>query len=189
MKSILMIFLLAALPHVLLADTVKLKDGSVLEGEITVQTDSSLSIRTYGGSVFVLKRYNVISAEYGKTYTPRSGVVAVVLSLLYPGIGNFYVGDNIKGLIFAAAGTAGIALSVYGIMKPSKWIFTGDINDIDSEGHHPPGSNEEVTYDNYIYAGSLLYSSASIASCITAYQGSKPPKIGNTKFSLLSFNF
>ncbi len=143
----------------LFADVVYLKDGSIVKGKITEQSEETVKITTFDGSIFVYKQAEIKRITYGKAKSPKSGAVAIVLSLLFPGIGDFYVGNNGMGALWLATGAAGAGLMFYGMSQKDE--FNWDTWKVEKKGETEAG------------IGALIYLGSTVASCITAYKGTK----------------
>ncbi len=108
-------------------DVVYLKNGNIIRGQILEQiVNESLKIETRGGSVFVFSmdeisritkeeiKPTVLEVKKEPVGRKRQPTLSFCLSLLLPGIGQFYNGEPTKGWIhmglFAAGITAGALL-------------------------------------------------------------------------------
>ncbi len=87
-------------------DVVYLKDGSVIRGLIIEQIPNvSIKIRTMDRNIFVYKIEDVLKMTKEPSFQrfqkegEKSPALACVLSLLFPGLGQYYNGDVTKGLI------------------------------------------------------------------------------------------
>lgn len=165
------------------ADTVYLKDGSVIHGKIIEQVPGeSIRIQTYDGSIFVFEQGKIDRITYGKVKTPKSGVLAIALSLIFPGIGNFYVGDNLDGTIFLCIGAVSAAFTVYGATRPDKITKVP----LKYGGYETERKKQGETC---FTLGAVSYLCATASSCATAYRDSKPEEIKNIKVTIRSFSF
>lgn len=143
-----------------------LHDGSIINGNI-VEADGKVSVTTFDGNLFVYNKDKVLRIEYGKVYQPKSGAVAVLLSfLVYPGIGDFYAGNNEAGIVWTVVGTAGLASVLFG----SSVIGQAKATDL-------------------VIGGAALMFGARIGSSVTAYMATRPPQTSNAKLSLLEIKF
>lgn len=108
-------------------DVVYLKNGNIIRGQILEQiVNESLKIETRGGSVFVFSmdeisritkekiKPTILEVKKEPVGRKRQPTLSFCLSLLLPGIGQFYNGEPTKGWIhmglFAAGITAGALL-------------------------------------------------------------------------------
>ncbi len=69
LRTHLLILLLLLIPGLLLADTVILKTGQTVEGRITAQTRTSVTIRTTAGAVRTIQKEDIRRISYGATQT------------------------------------------------------------------------------------------------------------------------
>lgn len=122
-----------------LAESVLLKDGSIIQGTITSQDDQELRIKTDYGELNVNKeKVKRIDYEKEQSINPKperaepkisyvvsvrekSSAVAGLLSLLIPGGGQFYNGQNGKGTGFLIAGLGCYAAGMSKDKKCKDW--------------------------------------------------------------------
>jgi TM2 domain-containing membrane protein YozV len=113
---LLFIFSLNSIAQQRYEEVVYLKNGSIIRGTVIEQVPNvSLKIQTKDGNVFVYKMEEVekitkevaqnnFNNEYNETNSNYSGsekspALAVLLSAMIPGIGQYYNGDVTKGVI------------------------------------------------------------------------------------------
>ncbi len=99
-----------------LEDVVYLKDGSAIRGTIVEQVPGkSLKIETRDGNTFVFRleeverftKEPVRNSASKRQITKKNGGVAFLWSLLIPGGGQFYNGENGKGAFMLGMSTVG----------------------------------------------------------------------------------
>ncbi|MCX6133198.1 MAG: hypothetical protein NTU47_05210 [Ignavibacteriales bacterium] len=104
-------------------DVVYLKDGSVIRGIIVEQVPGvSLKIKTRDSNVFVYKIADVqkmtketsTDARELRGRGEKSPILALGLSLLVPGGGQYYNGQNVKGAIMTIVSAGGAVVMVTG---------------------------------------------------------------------------
>jgi len=104
----------------ILEDVVHLKNGSVIRGVILEQIPNvSIKIKTKDGNVFVFKMQDIskiTKEKQVKKQVPntrrKSPGTAIALSLLTPGIGQFYNGDVGKGFIHLSVHLVSVPASI-----------------------------------------------------------------------------
>jgi TM2 domain-containing membrane protein YozV len=118
MKTFLLFTLFVCFSFISLAqqryeEVVYLKNGSIIRGTVIEQVPNvSLKIQTKDGNVFVYKMEEVekitkelplnnFSEEYYSNYSgsEKSPALAVLLSAMLPGVGQYYNGDVVKGVV------------------------------------------------------------------------------------------
>ena len=85
--------------------TIELKDGSVIRGKIIEQTPGEhVLIKTLDGNLFVcsMKDIRMIIRESQLSVGPKNPGLALGLSLIYPGMGQYYNEQYVKGSLFLA---------------------------------------------------------------------------------------
>lgn len=82
------------LSAVLISDTLYLQDGTAITGKITTVTEDSVTIGDLTFPRSQVSRFTIT------TVSPKSPAFALVMSLLVPGAGYFYVGDDGAGAFF-----------------------------------------------------------------------------------------
>lgn len=110
-------------------DVIYLKDGSIIRGVIVEQIPgTSVKLRSKDGSIFVFKSEDIkrIAKEesIGEASQPtgqkigskKEPAVAFLLSLIVPGAGQFYNGENGKGALLL--GTAAVGLTLFFAFEP-----------------------------------------------------------------------
>lgn len=147
MKTVLLLIaMLGLMAGGLLADSVHLKNGSVLQGKIISQEPGvSYKLKTLTGDIQVIKQEDVENIEYGpvqNTGKKKSEAVAIVLSLLWAGTGNIYAGDMKRGAVLIGGDALGVIVAISGASG---------------------GNTGATTLGNLIMLGSK------IAGCITSY--------------------
>jgi TM2 domain-containing membrane protein YozV len=101
-------------------DVVYLKNGSIVKGVIIEQVPNvSLKIETKDGSVFVYEMAQVekiakerIADNYSYLKSEKSPVGAFLLSFLFPGGGQYYNGEYVKGILQDLVYLGGV-ISIY----------------------------------------------------------------------------
>jgi TM2 domain-containing membrane protein YozV len=92
----------------LMQEVVYLKNGSIIRGVIIEQVPNvSIKIQTTDGNVFVYDIQDIlkITKEYNPAFDrqysggEKSPAVAFLLSFIVPGVGQYYNGDIIKGVV------------------------------------------------------------------------------------------
>jgi TM2 domain-containing membrane protein YozV len=136
-----------------LQDIVYLKNGSIIRGDIVEQVPGqSIKIRTADGSVFVYQMGEVekitkeapVTSEAPKPIKSRKEpALACVMSILLPGLGQFYNGEAAKGAIMLGA-------SVFGVV-----LMASAIND---ELWTSQDSDAKGTFGAMIFLGAWLWS-------------------------------
>ena len=120
-------------------DVVHLKNGSVIQGTVTV-INESIKIETDDGSTFIVEMSavdKIKKVEFIKPKNPLlavgSGCVATYLSLLAPipviGAGQVYNGQYFKGVTFFGVGLFGLYLSEFGL-DDEAWTFDDRIGEL-----------------------------------------------------------
>lgn len=134
---------------------VYLQEGSVIAGEIT-ESPEKVSVASFDGNLFVYNRDKILSIEYDPAAKPKNAAMAVILSLVFPGLGNAYAGQSVRGAIYGAIGFAGSIIALR--------------------------AKDQKTQD----VGGTLYLAALVGSCVDAYSGCRPKRPPTLKVSLLS---
>jgi hypothetical protein len=123
---LLILVLLGPLPLIAqqeMQDVVYLKDGSVIRGVIIEQVPGvSLKIKTRDSNIFVYKITDVekmtketsTDAKELKVRSEKSPVLALGLSLLVPGGGQYYNGQSVKGAMMTVVAAGGAVVMVTG---------------------------------------------------------------------------
>lgn len=119
MKTVLLLIaMMSLMAGCLLADSVHLKNGSVLQGKIISQVPGvSYRLQTLTGDIQVIKQEDIERIEYAPVKSgggKKSGAVAIVLSLLWAGTGNLYAGDMKRGAILIGGDALGMIVAVSG---------------------------------------------------------------------------
>ncbi len=102
----------------LMQDVVYLEDGSVIRGQIIEQIpDVSIKVQTIDGNIFAYKMEEVEkivkeSLGIAEIKEEKSPAIALVLSLVFPGLGQYYNGEIKKGIIQEAMVVGGAALAL-----------------------------------------------------------------------------
>lgn len=145
---------------------VYLVNGSIIKGHIEELPDK-IFVTTRDGNRFVFQKNEVIRITWGKITSPKEPALAVVLSLIFPGVGNIYAGDSKTGALCMFAGVIGIWMIAFAEE------FTG------------ADFNKDVDFSLPL-AGLFLYSGATVGSCIKAYYTAKSH---NYNLTIISFKF
>ncbi len=113
-------------------DVVYLKNGSIVRGEIIEQVpEEFVKVRTVGGSVFVFEVSEIaaIKKEPQRTAAKkRSPVLAAAMSVLIPGLGQFYNGEYEEGAIHFAFFAVGVLFLRAGVEDD---IYLGSLGRLD----------------------------------------------------------
>ena len=168
-------------------DTVYLKDGSIIKGEIietTYTTDSrieTIKVRIAGGSILAFTGDKIQKIQTGQQESPiqkspsikpqpsrskqitnyKSPGTACILSLiLAPGIGQFYNEQPGKGVLFLGIGVLGLAMFIDG----SKEVTT-----YSGYSGYTTGPKNESSAG----LGAIIYLGTWILSAIDAYDSAK----------------
>ncbi len=136
--SLFLVLSMASLAQQNYDDVVYLKNGSVIRGVIIEQVPNvSLKLQTKDGNIFVYKMEEVerITKELAQGYneqseyyagSEKSPALAWGLSFLIPGLGQYYNGDIVKGVIMNVLYVGGMVM-------------------------YYAGGYEDVTYVDYYY--------------------------------------
>jgi hypothetical protein len=130
----LLVLLLCAVTLPVWGDTVYLKNGSIIKGQIVEHTpEVSYKIRTSDGSIFVFEAGEILKVEFEPAVAAVSPSVAlggipgrkdpwlaVLGSLMLPTAGHAYAGNWIRGLPFGLAEVAAAALVFDGLGDTGK---------------------------------------------------------------------
>ena len=141
-----------------LEDAGYLRDGSIIRGIIIRQIENeSLTIRTKDGSQFVYPMNDVFQITKepltGSSYVARKNrPLALGLSCVLPGLGQFYNEQTGKGVVMLAGNIVGLTLMGVGFVESS------DSHNVDPEAG-----------DATFYTGLLLSACSVIWSMIDAY--------------------
>jgi len=134
---LVLLFCVVALPA--WGDTVYLKNGSVIMGEIVEHTpDVSYKLRTSDGSVFVFEMAEVLKVEFGPAVAPvrpsvdlmdipgrKSPWGAVVGAWFVPTLGHAYAGNWGRGAPFLVGEVVAVTLIVNGA-NDTYWTWGGE---------------------------------------------------------------
>ena len=115
--SVLVLFMFIADASAKIIDVVHLKNGSIIQGTVTV-INESIKIETDDGSTFIVEMSEVDKIKKVELIKPKDPLVAVgtgcggaFLSLGFPipvvGAGQIYNGQYLKGVVFFGVGLLG----------------------------------------------------------------------------------
>lgn len=140
MKSVilfLLFFSISAIAQQNYDDVVYLKNGSVIRGVIVEQVPNvSLKLQTKDGNIFVYKMEEVerITKEQAQGFdqqseyyagSEKSPGLAFALSFLIPGLGQYYNGDIVKGVVMNSLYVTGLVISFTVGYEEYEWLGVG----------------------------------------------------------------
>ena len=139
--SIALSILIAApgLAQQLHEDVVYLKNGTIVRGMIIQQIpNESITIRTKDGSQFVYRMNDVVQITReplmrSSYIAEKNPPLALGLSCLLPGLGQFYNEQPGKGVVMLAGNLAGVVMMVAGTEDNYETVF-GTVDPDDDDG-------------------------------------------------------
>lgn len=141
-----------------------LKNGSVVMCKNIIEAEP-VQVETFDGSRFVYAQNDLSKIEYGKVRQEKSGVIAAVLSLVLPGAGNYYVGQNKIGTALLVLDFVGAFLMVRGSEKVLEYPEY-------NSGYRVAEENNRSTV--MAGAGAALISCSALTGIITSVPAAKP---------------
>ena len=106
-------------------DEIYKTDGIIVKGTITEKRlGELLLVETLDGPVLIEEvDINIIREDIPLVYSEKSPALALVLSMIFPGVGQHYSGRSAIGFLQEAMYITGVVVLVGGLDTPNNWRY------------------------------------------------------------------